>query len=102
MRLSGPPVTPRQSSSPSGWARALLGGPEARFGSRRARFSEVGEALRGLGVEQVDGILADLGLSSIQLDDPARGFSFSAPGALDMRLDPSLPVSADALLRRID
>jgi len=52
-------------------------------------------------LERVDGILADLGLSSIQLDDPARGFSFAAPGPLDMRLDPSLPTSAEALLRRI-
>jgi len=61
----------------------------------------MGEALRGFGLERVDGILADLGLSSIQLDDPARGFSFAAPGPLDMRLDPSLPTSAEALLRRI-
>jgi len=82
-------------------ARENPPGPEPRFRARRARFSELGEALRGLGVVRVDGILADLGLSSIQLDDPARGFSFSAPGALDMRLDPSLPVSADALLQRI-
>jgi 16S rRNA (cytosine1402-N4)-methyltransferase len=52
-------------------------------------------------LERVDGILADLGLSSIQLDDPARGFSFAAPGPLDMRLDPSLPMSAEALLRRL-
>ena len=81
-------------------ARGLF--PEPRFQARRARFSEMGEALRGLGVERVDGILADLGLSSIQLDDPARGFSFGAPGPLDMRLDPSLPRSAEALLRGID
>jgi len=80
-------------------ARAHPPGPEPRFRARRARFSDMGEALRGLGVERVDGILADLGLSSIQLDDPARGFSFGATGSLDMRLDPSLPMSAERLLR---
>jgi len=82
-------------------ARAHPPGPEPRFRARRARFSDMGEALRGLGVEQVDGILADLGLSSIQLDDPSRGFSFGATGSLDMRLDPSLPRSAEALLRSL-
>ena len=76
-------------------------GPEPRFRARRARFSEMGEALRAMGVGRVDGILADLGLSSIQLDDPARGFSFGAKGTLDMRLDPSRPESAEALLRRV-
>src|SRR6185503_11272524 len=83
-------------------AHANPPGPEPRFRARRARFSQMGEALRELGVERVDGILADLGLSSIQLDDPERGFSFAAPGSLDMRLDPSLPRSAETLLRGLE
>jgi len=83
-------------------ARAHPPAPEPRFVSRRARFSGMRSALEPLGIGHVDGILADLGLSSIQLEDPARGLAFSAPGPLDMRLDPSLPESADAFLRRID
>jgi 16S rRNA (cytosine1402-N4)-methyltransferase len=76
--------------------------PAPRFRALRARFSDMGEVLSGLGVMQVDGILADLGLSSDQLDDPARGLSFARPGPLDMRLDPSLPQTADEFLRAAD
>ncbi len=83
-------------------ARAALPAPETRFVARRARFSQMRAALSDLGIRQVDGILADLGLSSTQLEDPSRGLSFSAKGPLDMRLDPSLPMTAEELLRGID
>jgi 16S rRNA (cytosine1402-N4)-methyltransferase len=52
------------------------------------------------GYSAVDGILLDLGVSSAQLDSPQRGFSFSAEGPLDMRLDPSQRTTAAAILRR--
>jgi len=82
-------------------ARANPPAPDPRFVAGRARFSEITTALQGLGIGRVDGILADLGISSIQLDDPGRGLSYTASGPLDMRLDPSLPSTADALLRAI-
>jgi 16S rRNA (cytosine1402-N4)-methyltransferase len=68
----------------------------------RARFSELEAALGALDLPAVDGILADLGLSSTQLDDPARGLSFDREGPLDMRLDPSRPETADRLVARAD
>jgi len=74
---------------------------EPRFIARHGRFSTLEETLASLGVSAVDGILADLGLSSTQLDDPSRGLSFSAPGPLDMRLDPTRAESADQLLRQL-
>ena len=83
-------------------ARAMPPAPDPRFVAGRARFSEIRPALQGFGISVVDGILADLGISSIQLDDPARGLSYTASGPLDMRLDPSLPRTADSLLRAID
>jgi len=50
----------------------------------------------------IDGLLADLGVSSLQLDDPARGFSFQAEGPLDMRMNPMSGETAEQVVNRID
>ena len=63
-------------------------------------FSELTQVLATRGVERVDGALLDLGISSPQIDDPARGFSFRADGPLDMRMDPTRGESAAAFLAR--
>jgi 16S rRNA (cytosine1402-N4)-methyltransferase len=57
-------------------------------------FAEMEAVVDRLNFGPVDGILLDLGLSSMQLDDPERGFSFLRDGPLDMRFDPSAPLSA--------
>ena len=68
----------------------------APFGERaaivRASYTQMAEAARGFG--PVDGILLDLGFSSLQLDDPARGFAFQSDGPLDMRFDPESELTA--------
>ena len=58
--------------------------------------------LAGLGLERVDGVLLDLGVSSPQIDDPARGFSLRADGPLDMRMDPTRGESAADFIARAD
>jgi 16S rRNA (cytosine1402-N4)-methyltransferase len=76
----------------------------APFGARvrlvHARFSELADVL-GAGV-LVDGVLADLGVSSMQLDAPARGFSLRAAGPLDMRMDPTSGPTLREVLEEID
>ncbi len=78
-------------------ARAI---EDPRFVFRRCWFSEFPDALAALDIDRVDGFLLDLGISSPQIDDPARGFSFRADGPLDMRMDPARGESAAAFLAR--
>jgi 16S rRNA (cytosine1402-N4)-methyltransferase len=70
----------------------------APFGERarinRSSYTRLAEQLASLGWDSVDGILIDLGASSLQFDSPERGFSFQADGPLDMRFDPSNPLTA--------
>jgi 16S rRNA (cytosine1402-N4)-methyltransferase len=79
---------------------AALAVRDPRFVFRRAWFSELPDVLAALGPAQVDGVLFDLGTSSPQIDDAARGFSFRFDGPLDMRMDPSRGESAAQFLAR--
>ncbi len=75
-------------------ARARLGA-DARVVVRQGNFADLARlAGEALGEAGVDGVLLDLGVSSPQLDDPARGFSFQADGPLDMRMNPQTGKSA--------
>ncbi len=69
-----------------------------RIRYHRGSFGELAAALKTAGVERVDGLLADLGVSRYQLLEPERGFSFMADGPLDMRLDRSQGTSADDIV----
>jgi len=83
-------------------ALATAGARLARFGDRavlrQADFAALDTVLDELGIAAVGAILADLGMSSLALDDPARGFSFQFDGPLDMRMDQRQTLSARDLI----
>ncbi len=72
-----------------------------RIHYQHAKFSELRTALNSLGIERVDGLLADLGVSRYQLTDAERGFSLAASGPLDMRMDRSHGMTAAELVNSI-
>jgi 16S rRNA (cytosine1402-N4)-methyltransferase len=75
---------------------------ESRFEFFHGSFAELPRQLRRMGIDAVDGILLDLGVSSPQLDDAGRGFSFSHDGPLDMRMDTSRGETAAEWLSHAD
>lgn len=86
---------PRALDNAQGWPELTENPP--RLVLHRRPFAEMADALAEVGVTQVQGIVLDIGVSSMQLDQAERGFSFAADGPLDMRMDPDLPSAAEFL-----
>ena len=84
-RLVGMDLDPSNLES----ARSVLSAVGGEFHLFHTNFAALPAVLAQAGVERADGILADVGVASPQIDDPARGFSYRRPGPLDMRMDPT-------------
>jgi 16S rRNA (cytosine1402-N4)-methyltransferase len=78
------------------WAHA---GKDPRLVPAAGRFGELDSIVRAAGHERVDGVMLDLGVSSFQIDEAGRGFSFMRDGPLDMRMERRGPSAADAVNR---
>jgi len=76
--------------------------PPGSYSLHHGRFADMAAIARSVGLDQVDGILLDLGVSSHQVDTAERGFAFSSDGPLDMRLDPSRGSTAADLVNGLD
>ena len=97
--LIGIDADPRNLEFASRRVREAASGANARF--FHANFAELDDVLDAAGVESVDGVLADLGLSTNQLFDEQYGLSFAAPMPLDMRIDPRVTRTAADLVNTL-
>lgn len=96
-RLLGMDVDPQALSITAERLKSYQG----RFTLVRASYITLLDEIKKAGWDEVNGILLDLGVSSMQIDTPARGFSFMADGPLDMRLDPGQPTTAADLVNHL-
>ena len=99
-RLLGLDADPIELPKTEARLRALGFGPDA-FTAHRSNFAGLPQILTASGLAGADLVLADLGVSSMQIDDPARGFSVKLAGPLDMRMNPRRGQPAAALLEEI-
>ena len=99
-RLLGLDADPVELPKTEARLRALGHGPEV-FTAHRSNFAGLPKVLAAAGFSGVDVVLADLGVSSMQIDDPARGFSVKLAGPLDMRMNPLRGAPASVLLAGI-
>jgi 16S rRNA (cytosine1402-N4)-methyltransferase len=99
-RLLGLEADPLELPKTEARLRAVGFGPET-FTAMRSNFAGLPQALAAAGLLRGDLILADLGVSSMQIDNPERGFSMKGAGPLDMRMNPQRGQPASALLEKI-
>jgi len=99
-RVIGLDVDPLEQPKTTARLRAAGWGEDV-FTPVRSNFAGLPKVLAELGLDRADAILADLGISSMQLDDPARGFTFKEDGPLDLRLNPTREPSAATWLAKI-
>ena len=99
-RLIGLDVDPLELPRTEARLRAAGFGPDV-FVAHRSNFAGLPQVLSTEGIAAADIVLADLGVSSMQLDNPDRGFTFKASGPLDMRMNPSRGEPASRLIARM-